>query len=94
MKDRATLDSEKELLTVLRQQVDEQLQAFSGLQVEVAAEKERLEKLRVEREEELKEISNYKRELEVERRALTLVRFVCSKNLQILLEKPLLDGYT
>ncbi|CAM6036449.1 unnamed protein product [Sphagnum compactum] len=74
LKDRATLDSEKELLNVLRQQVDEQLQAFSGLRVEVAAEKERLEKLRVEREEQLKAISNYKLELEVERRALTLVR--------------------
>ncbi|KAH9553102.1 hypothetical protein CY35_09G101900 [Sphagnum magellanicum] len=74
LKDRATLDSEKELLNVLRQQVDEQLQAFSGLRVEVAAEKERLEKLRVEREEQLKAISNYKLELEVERRALILVR--------------------
>ncbi len=82
LKDRATLDSEKELLNVLRQQVDEQLQAFSGLRVEVAAEKERLEKLRVEREEQLKAISNYKLELEVERRALTLVRFVHSQNLK------------
>jgi hypothetical protein len=69
-------------LNVLRQQVDEQLQAFSGLRVEVAAEKERLEKLRVEREEQLKAISNYKLELEVERRALTLVRFVCSQTLK------------
>jgi hypothetical protein len=74
LKDRATLDSEKELLNELRQQVDEQLQMFSNLRVEVAAEKERLEKLRVEREEELKSISSYKLELEVERRAVILVR--------------------
>jgi hypothetical protein len=77
-------------LNELRQQVDEQLQMFSNLRVEIAAEKERLEKLRVEREEELKSISSYKLELEVERRAVILVRFVCLQNLQIFFQILLL----
>ncbi|PIN22267.1 hypothetical protein CDL12_05023 [Handroanthus impetiginosus] len=74
MKERATVDSEMEVLSRLRREVDEQLQTLMSDKLEISYEKERLNKLRRDAETENQEIIRLQYELEVERKALSMAR--------------------
>ncbi|GMI75520.1 hypothetical protein like AT5G23890 [Hibiscus trionum] len=74
MKDRATIDSEMEILSGLRREVEEQLESLMNNKVEITYEKERINKLRKETEDESQEIVRLQHELEVERKALSMAR--------------------
>ncbi|KAK8686608.1 hypothetical protein V6N13_125631 [Hibiscus sabdariffa] len=74
MKDRATIDSEMEILSRLRREVEEELESLMNNKVEISYEKERINKLRKETEDESQEIVRLQHELEVERKALSMAR--------------------
>ncbi|XP_022724459.1 uncharacterized protein LOC111281077 isoform X8 [Durio zibethinus] len=74
MKDRATMDSEMEVLSRLRHEVEEQLECLMSKKVEISYEKERISKLLKETEDGSQEIVRLQHELEVERKALSMAR--------------------
>ncbi|GER25244.1 hypothetical protein STAS_00809 [Striga asiatica] len=74
MKDRASVDSEMEILSRLRREVEEQLQMLMADKLEISYEKERLNKLRTDAENENREIERLQYELAVERKALSMAR--------------------
>ncbi|KAL1550744.1 hypothetical protein AAHA92_18671 [Salvia divinorum] len=74
MKERAAVDSELEIFSRLRQEVEEQLQALMTDKLESSYEKERLNKLRRAAETECQELTRLQYELEVERKALSMAR--------------------
>ncbi|XWS61180.1 hypothetical protein CRYUN_Cryun07bG0103600 [Craigia yunnanensis] len=74
MRDRAAIDSEREVLSRLRREVEEQLESLMSNKVEISYEKERISKLRKETEDESQEIVRLQHELKVERKALFMAR--------------------
>ena len=74
MKERATIQSEMEVLSKLRRELEEQLQSLLSNKVEISYEKERISKLQKEAESEKQEISRLQYDLEVERKALSMAR--------------------
>ncbi|KAK6117634.1 hypothetical protein DH2020_048596 [Rehmannia glutinosa] len=74
MKERAAVDSEMEVLSKLRREVEEQLQTLMSDKLEISYEKERMNKLRRDAETENQEITRLQYELEVERKALSMAR--------------------
>ncbi|KAK7315060.1 hypothetical protein VNO77_33592 [Canavalia gladiata] len=73
-KERAAIESEMEVFSKLRHEVEDQLQNLMNDKVEIAHEKERINKLRELAEVENKEIARLQYELEVERKALSMAR--------------------
>lgn len=74
LKDKAAVESEKELLGHLKEQVDEQLQALTTREMQVSIEQDRLENLRSTCEGHEEELSRVIFELEVEKKALMQAR--------------------
>ncbi|CAA0826387.1 Unknown protein [Striga hermonthica] len=74
MKERASVDSEMEILSRLRREVEEQLQMLMADKLEISYEKEMLNKLRTDAENENREIERLQYELAVERKALSMAR--------------------
>lgn len=74
LKDRASLDSEKDSLVNMRQEVEQQSLLVSSAKLEVSFQREQVDKLRTEAEEERASISKIRTELEVEKNALTSAR--------------------
>ncbi|KAJ6374986.1 hypothetical protein OIU77_000037 [Salix suchowensis] len=79
MKERATIQSEMEVLSKLRRELEEQLQSLLSNKVEISYEKERISKLQKEAESEKQEISRLQYDLEVERKALSMARDLGSR---------------
>lgn len=73
-KDKATVESEKELLQQLREEVDNQLQALSTRVMQISVEQEKLENLRLKSESDEEELSRLMYEVEVEKQALLQAR--------------------
>nr|GEZ03259.1 centrosomal protein [Tanacetum cinerariifolium] len=74
MEERAAVDSEMEVFSKLRLEVEEQLSSIMSNKVEILHEKERLNKLLTDVEIENEEIAKLQRELEIERKALSMAR--------------------
>ncbi|XVE58526.1 hypothetical protein DITRI_Ditri04bG0176200 [Diplodiscus trichospermus] len=74
MKDRASIDSEMEVLSRLRREVEEQLENLMTKKVEISYEKERISKLQKETEDKSQAVERLQHELEVERKALSMAR--------------------
>ncbi|TKY51312.1 hypothetical protein E2542_SST22823 [Spatholobus suberectus] len=73
-KERAAIESERDVFSRLRREVEDQLQNLISNKVEIAYEKERISKLRELAEVENEEITRLQYELEVERKALSMAR--------------------
>ena len=74
MEERAAVDSEMEVFSKLRHEVEEQLSSIMSNKVEILNEKERLNKLLTDVEIENEEIAKLQHELEIERKALSMAR--------------------
>ncbi|KAJ1385007.1 hypothetical protein SESBI_42074 [Sesbania bispinosa] len=74
MKERAAIESERDVFSRLKHEVEDQLENLMNNKVEIAYEKERIGKLREQVEVENKEIVHLQYELEVERKALSMAR--------------------
>lgn len=74
LKDRAALDSQKEILSSARIEIEQQQLALSNAKLEVAFQREQADKLRAEAEDEKALISKVRSELEIEKNALILAR--------------------
>ncbi|KAF3793569.1 hypothetical protein EJ110_NYTH08023 [Nymphaea thermarum] len=74
LKGRAAIESEMEVLSKLRLDVEEQLQSLMSDRIKASIEHDRLNKLRKEAEDESQAIIKLQYELEVERKALSMAR--------------------
>ncbi|KAK4718438.1 hypothetical protein R3W88_016776 [Solanum pinnatisectum] len=74
MKERAAVDSDLEVLSRFRHEVEEQLQSLKSDKIDISYEKERLGKFHRDAEIENQEIARLQYELEVERKALSMAR--------------------
>uniref|UniRef100_K4C4X3 Uncharacterized protein n=1 Tax=Solanum lycopersicum TaxID=4081 RepID=K4C4X3_SOLLC len=74
MKERAAVDSELEVLSRFRHEVEEQLQSFKSDKIDISYKKERLGKFHRDAEMENQEIARLQYELEVERKAISMAR--------------------
>ncbi|CAH9090558.1 unnamed protein product [Cuscuta epithymum] len=74
LKERAAIDSEMEVFSRLRSEVQEQLHTLKTNNLEISYDKERLKKLREDADLESQAISRLQYELEVERKALSMAR--------------------
>lgn len=74
LKERAALDSQKEILSSARIEIEQQQLALSNAKLEVAFQREQADKLRAEAEDEKALISKVRSELEIEKNALILAR--------------------
>lgn len=74
---RAAVESEMEILTTLRREVEGQLQSLMSDKMEIAFEKDRINKLCQEAESENQGIAKLQYDLEVERKALSMARQGC-----------------
>ncbi|KAG5600662.1 hypothetical protein H5410_032032, partial [Solanum commersonii] len=74
MKEQAAVDSELEVLSRFRHEVEEQLQSLKSDKIDISYEKERLGKLHRDAEIENQEIARLQDELEVERKVLSIAR--------------------
>ncbi|EPS72480.1 hypothetical protein M569_02277, partial [Genlisea aurea] len=74
VRERAAVDSEMELLSRLKREVQEHLQSVMADKLEVSYEKERLNKLRRDAEAQNQGIARLQYELDVERKALSMTR--------------------
>ena len=74
LRGRAAVESEMEVLSKLRSEVEEQLHSVLSKKVEISFEKSRIEKLHKEIENENLAVVQLQYELEVERKALSMAR--------------------
>ncbi|KAL1565553.1 hypothetical protein AAHA92_07756 [Salvia divinorum] len=74
IEDRAMVDSELELLSILRREVEKKLQGLMSDKLEISYEKERLNKLLRVAEAEARELTRLQYEVGVEREALSVAR--------------------
>ncbi|KAG0566794.1 hypothetical protein KC19_7G088400 [Ceratodon purpureus] len=74
LKDKATVESEKELLQHLRAEVDEQLRTLSMRVMQISVEQEKLQSIRLKSESDEEELSRLMSEVEVEKQALFQAR--------------------
>lgn len=74
IKEHAAIESERDVFSRLRHELEDQLQNLTNNKVEIANEKERISKLREQAEVESKEIARLQYNLEVELKALSMAR--------------------